>query len=177
MKIFLLMLAFFPAVLAGQGKYKHIYKIHLKDQPSNYSIQIADTLIEGGKSLLCFISLDYKGDTVSNVNLTIDDSKTKKLIYSDMNGLASVMLSSDTFDISITSPFYTPIRINKKFIKNNSKIILKTSLGRSNAKMIGNINSKRKLTESEISKIVEDLSMDLPVELIKNKTCYVLWEI
>ena len=160
----------------GQTKYKYEYPIRLKDQPSTYTTQAGDTALKD-KSAISFTIVDNKGDTLPLAVIKIKSNKIDTSMRSDSKGNANITLPSDTFSISVFSLGYSALAVNKIYVKPNSKINFRTSLGKSNASRIGHIYSQRKLTENEVGKIVDDLSNDKDSELIKNKTCNVGWEI
>ncbi|MBX7093349.1 MAG: hypothetical protein K1X56_01410 [Flavobacteriales bacterium] len=162
----------------GQKKYKHKYRQHLTSQESNFTSKTTDTILQTDKSILTFQILDNKGDAIPFANITIRNSVTDTTIHSDFDGFVSIKLSSGTFSITIFSLQFTPITLDNFIVKENTKTDIKTSLGLSNALRIALIYSIRKLTDEEIKKIVDDLSNDKEEsELIKNKTCYIMWEI
>jgi hypothetical protein len=179
LRLFIFLLVILPIVVFGQKKkFKYKYEIRLKSQPSTYTIQSADTALEGNKCLLIFKVTDTFGDRIPFANININRINTTDIINCDFNGLATLTLQSDTFDISVLAMFFTTLKIDKLVGKANSKITIKTTLGKANTRYIGHIHSVRQLTDYEINKMVDDLSRDInDSELIKNKTCYVIWEI
>ncbi len=147
-------------------------------QESSYSSETTDTILQTDTSVLTFQILDNKGDAIPFANITIKNSSTDTIIHSDINGFAAIKVSSGAFSVTIFSLHFTPITLDSFIVKENSATKIKTSLGHSNASRIALIYSTRKLTDEEVLLLINDLSNDKQEnELIKNKTCYVMWEI
>ncbi|MBL7890725.1 MAG: hypothetical protein JNL24_14325 [Bacteroidia bacterium] len=172
-----LLILFIPLLSLSQNKYKHEYRIHLKPQLSSYSIVFPDT-IEVGKRTVKFIIADNKNELIPFVHIQVTENKNDSTIQSNIDGIAYYKPKNDSISIKIFHPYYTPIEIKNLVVPMNSVLFLSTALGKSNALSIAIIYSKRKLTEAEIEQINNDLSFNKgDNELIKNKTCYISWEI
>jgi hypothetical protein len=150
----------------------------LTGQQSTFITNTTDTLLDTNKGVLTFQVLDKNGAAIPFTNITIKNGETDTIVRSDFNGLVSISLTSGTYSIFIFSLQFTPITIDNFIINENTKTTIKTSIGKSNELSIALIYSRRKLSNEEIEKLVDDLSNDREDnELIKNKTCYVMWEI
>ncbi len=72
----------------------------------------------------------------------------------------------------------TPTEVKEFEVEENKKITISATLGKSNLLTIAAIYSKRKLTQLEIDRLIDDLSNDKENNvLIQDKTCFVMWEI
>lgn len=176
----ILLLLLLPTFAVAQKKnhFKHEYRRHLKPQESNYQQQVTDLSLADGKSVLNFNIVENTSDFIPYVKISIKGNNIDTTLITDYNGTASITLDADQVSIKIFSMMYTPITIENYSINTNSLSIFKMTLGFSNMYRIANIYSKKKLSEEELEKLVDDLSQNKEDnELIINKTCYVLWEI
>lgn len=173
-----MLIILFPTIVFGQKKYKHKYRHYLTSQESSYTSETIDTILQTNKSILNFQILANKGEAIPFAKIRIKNSEIDTTIHTDLNGFASIKLTSGTFSVSIFSLHFTPITLDNFILNEQTKTNIKTALGHSNALRIALIYSIRKLTDEEIKKIIDDLSNDREEnELIKNKTCYIMWEI
>lgn len=183
MKLYLFRPLFFsllllPTIVFAQKKYKYKYRAHLNSQPSSYTAQVADTLLEANQCVFAFRVMDKKGESVPFSQILVRGNKIDTLIRADLDGYAVIALPMDTFSITISEIHFTSIQLQKVVATPNTKNLVNILLGKSNALSIALIYSRRKLTEFEIDSIIQDLSNEKnDNELIKNKTCYVSWEI
>lgn len=121
---------------------------------------------------------DRNGNVIPFANIEIKSRVTDTILHSDTNGFATSKINAGISSVNITALQYTPLSIDSLPIRENTKTTINATLGKSNALRIAVIYSLRKLSEKEIQKITEDLSNDNEEnELIKNKTCYIIWEI
>ena len=177
-RLLLFFLFLFQKIVFAQKKYKYKYRAHLISQPSSFTAQVADTLLDPNKCVFAFQVLDKKGESVPFASILIRGSKMDTLIRSNLDGYAIVSLPLDTFSITISEIQFTSLQLQKVVGTPNTKNLVNILLGKSNALSIALIYSRRKLSESEIGSIIQDLSNEKSDnELIKNKTCYVNWEI
>lgn len=175
---FLIFILFLPTIVFGQKKYKFDYREHLTSQQSTFTTHTTDTLLDTNRGVLTFQILDKNGEAIPCTNITIKNVETDTIVRSDLNGFVSVSLTSETYSLSIFNLQFTPITLDNFIINENRETTIKTSLGKSNTLRIARIYSRRKLSNEEVEKLVDDLSNDRENnELIKNKTCYVMWEI
>ena len=167
-----------PVFVLGQEKYKFKYRQFLTRVESTYSATTTDTLLESNKSVLSFQILDKQGETVPFQHITIKNNEVEKSFLTDLNDFFTITMTSGTFSISIYGQIYTPITIDNFNLKESKKVNIKISLGRANEMKIALISSVRKLTDEEIEKIIDDLSNGREDnQLIKNKTCFIGWEL
>jgi hypothetical protein len=126
-----------------------------------------------------FNSFDYKGESiVCCVNINIKGLKSDTTISLNENGSAKLYLPQSTYKISLSTPQFTSIDLNNLVTQANKGYIIRMYLGNSNTLRIIEIYSVRKLSDTEINKIIDDLSNAIQDnELIKNKTCYVVEQI
>jgi len=177
-RLLILIIFLFPTIVLGQKKYKFMYRAHLTSQKSTFTTHQTDTLLETDKCNLTFTILDNNGEAVPSANIVIKNNTADTIIHSDLNGFVTATLPSGVFTISINSYQFTAIKLDNFKVKANTKINISTLLGQSNALRIALIYSMRKLTNDEIERIVDALSKGgEDNELIKDKTCYILWEI
>jgi hypothetical protein len=174
-RVIISLFLFIPALLCGQEENK--YPIQLKNIPSTYSKQITDTDAKN-KCMYEFVVSDKNGHRVSYAKIKIRNSKTDTLLNSDINGYASFSMKADSIHLTVFYPNYTPVLLDLPPAKTNTKCTFTLFLGMSNDSRKGFLYSKRKLTEIEISKIIDDLSNGREDNiLIKNKTCSVQWDL
>lgn len=177
-RLLILIIFFIPIAVFGQEKYKYKYRKHLASQQSSFSVSKRDTILESNKSILKFEILNKKEEAIPFANIRIKNSQIDTSFSSNIDGIAYIKLPSGTFSVSIFSHDITPIAIRKFLVKENTNTSIKTSLGLSNTLEIALIYSIRKLSKKEIKNLINDLSNESREnELIKNKTCYLMWEI
>lgn len=174
----LLIFLFFPFLALSQKKYKYLYREHLKSQESFFFIQTNDKVFDNGKSKFNVQVLDKNGNGVSFAEIKLKSNEIDTVIQSDIEGFASFYLPKGTYSIFIFELELTSIEVKEFVIEENNEIDFTAKLGKSNLLTIAIIRSKRKLTQLEIDKLVDDLSNGKENnELILDKTCYVMWEI
>ncbi|MBI1307719.1 MAG: hypothetical protein GC181_14035 [Bacteroidetes bacterium] len=157
--------------------YNHTYQRPLNSVPSNYSIDISDSILgASGKSFLHFYLKDSKGRHIQYAEVHVWSLSADSLLYSDSTGTAKMILSKGYYSITIESIQYEDIKIDSLLVTENSSTAVHASLGNSNLLAIAIIHSKRALTEAEIASIIYDLSTEQENELILNKTCFITWE-
>ena len=167
-----------PALVFGQTQYKYRYRQHLTSQPSTYTTNTVDTLMQANTGILTFHLFDNTGTAVPMLNITLKNSISDTILQSNADGFAYLELTSGTYSLMLFSLPYTPIVLENYIVSANTHTTITTSLGRSNAMSIALIHSIRELTAAEIQQITDDLSNQKEdIELIKNKTCYVTWEL
>lgn len=167
-----------PGVVTGQQQYKFKYRKYLVSQPSSYTDTSKAIHTDTDKSVLSFRILDKKGDGLAFARVTIKNRFRDTALQADNKGFVTITLNSGIYSISIFSLLFTPIILSDYAVQSKTETTIFTSLGQSNQNSIALIYSIRKLRKEEIKKIVDDLSNNNGEnELIRNKTCYVLWEI
>jgi hypothetical protein len=161
----------------GQTKYKYEYTIHLKKQESTYSLRTTDSSING-KSCINFHLLNKKRDFIPFATIIFKSKSGDTILFSNLNGEATIILPPDTLNLIVNVIGYSPLPSKKFYFRPNSMNDFKIIMGKSNELRVGHIHSSRKLKESEIQKIIEDISNDKEEdELLKSKICYILWDI
>lgn len=176
--LLILFLFLLPEILFGQKEYKYNYRRHLISQTSTFTSESNYTLLSEGKVSFSFWISDNKGESIPATNVKIKSSTIDTTILSDGNGFVTTILPTGIFSITIYALSFSTLQTNILATKGNTKTTIKASLGRSNVLNIITIHSVRRLTRVEINKIVDNLSFDnANNELIKNKTCYVTFEI
>lgn len=167
-----------PMIAIGQKKYKYQYKERLVSQQSSFTFEVEDTLLDAGISILELQILDKNEVSLPHAKVIIKSKHSFTRFYSNINGVTSINIDSDTFSITLFDFHSTPLTIDNFVLKEYTKTVIKTSLGQINASRVALIHSSRKLTNEEIKRLIEDLSNGKnDTELIQNKTCYITWEI
>ncbi len=175
----LILLLLLTNTLFGQKGFKYKYDLHLKNIPSTYSI-VYDSLTNKDNSTK-FIFIESRGDTVIQSYIKIKSDQIDTLIYNDFSKIITitkVLLKPNKYDITVTSIEFGTLNIEKINVYNNTSTVIISKLGYKNDLEFGEIHSKRKLNDKEIEKIIDDYSnRRAESELIKNKTCIIMWEI
>lgn len=163
----------------GQKGYKYKYDFHLKNIPSTYSI-VYDS-ITNKNNVTNFISIDSSGDTIIQSYIKIKSNSVDTIIHnhiSELKSISKVLLKPNKYDITISSIEFSKLSITNINIYRNTSTTIISKLGYINDLDFGKIHSKRKLTDKEIENIIDDYSNRKgESELIKNKTCIIMWEI
>ncbi len=175
----LILLLSLTNIVFGQKGYKYKYDLHLKNIPSTYSI-VYDSLTNKD-NLTKFIFIESRGDTVIKSYIKIKSDNIDTLIHNDFSKITTitkVFLKPNKYDFTVTSVEFGTLNIKNINIYNNSSTIIISKLGYKNDLEFGEIHSKRKLNNKEIEKIIDDYSNRKDEsELIKNKTCIIMWQI
>ena len=166
----------FAAKKHPHTKYKYKYRFHLKDQPSSYSLLEKDSDLNGN-SLIQFTGKGSLG-TIPIIHIHDNSSKSDTALYYDTDSSLSLYIASGTYKISISSLLTTPLSIEEKSFKPNTKYVFTTLLGKYNALSIAIVHSKKKLSKQELELLIDDLSFDRGENaLITQKICLISWEI
>ncbi len=176
----LILLLILTNTVFGQKGYKYKYDLHLKNIPSTYSI-VYDSLTNKD-NLTKFISIDSSGDTVLQLNIKVKSINFDTIIRNDFSQIKTnvkVLLKPNKYNINIFSSLeFSPLNITNINIYNNTSTTITSKLGFNNGLEFGEIHSKRKLTDKELEEIIDDCSNRRDEnELIKNKTCIIMWQI
>ena len=175
----LILLILLTNTVFGQKGYKYKYDLHLKNIPSTYSI-VYDSLTNKD-NLTKVISVESRGDTVIQVYIKIKSDNIDTIIHNDFSEIitiAKLALKPNKYDITVSSIEFGTLNIEKINIYNNTSTTIIAKLGYKNELEFGEIHSKRKLSDKEIEKIIDDYSNRRgESELIKNKTCIIMWQI
>jgi hypothetical protein len=163
----------------GQKGYKYKYDLHLKNIPSTYSI-VYDSITNRDNSTK-FIFIESRADTILQVYIKIKSANIDTVIHNEISQLKTITkmpLKPDKYDIIVSSIEFSTLNIDKVNIYNNTATTIISKLGYKNELEFGEILSKRKLNDKEIEKIIDDYSNRRDEsELIKNKTCIIMWQI
>ncbi|MEO8147325.1 MAG: hypothetical protein ABI723_06800 [Bacteroidia bacterium] len=157
----------------AQQDYKYEYKFRLKKQPSVYAFEhLSDTIFE-----VAFIVTDLKGRAMPFAIIKIKSTYIDTVLQTDLNGASSFSKITGQVQIKISSVGFSTFTIVTTKMDSGA-MILKCRLGENHSSAIGHLHSKRKLSRTEISRIVKDLTEEeQDNEFFKNKTCYIDWEI
>lgn len=165
----------------AQKKYPYTYDIHLKSVPSTYRL-LYDS-VPGTKGHLFFTAIDATGDTVTfGIKLSVNAFPADSGLpyqYSKFEPVYDLALNPGSYRLTATSLEYTPLTIEPLIIYHGTTTRLLVSSGYMNLLEHGTIHSKRKLSAEEIDHIIDHFShrkKDDP-ELIRQKICFVLWQI
>ena len=177
-KLIILLLFLFPSILFGQNKYKFKYRQHLTNQESTFTKETINSDLDSNKYNLTIQIFDKNGESVPFANISIKNNSIDTIIHSDLIGNVIAKLHSSPSTISVNAHSFTPLIIDNLVVYKNTKTTIKVLLGQLNSKRIAIIKSIRILKNEEITKLINDLSNNREVnELIKNKTCFITWEI
>lgn len=167
---------FVSAITSAQKRYKFTYDIHLKNIPSTYGVTY-DTIHKGYTKI---ISLAGVNDTILQSTIKIHGNGLDTILrtgYQYIQPIVKIALQPGEYDVEIYDIEHTSLNAKKIKILADCSATIITTMGYRNDQRWGFINSKRKLTQQEIDKIIEDYSNRNEPELIKNKTCFVSWQI
>lgn len=164
-----------PNISICQNKYQYEYKIQLISQLSTFDTLFFDTLIKNNNTIIQFIVLNKNNEPIPFANIKINANNIDTVGSSDLNGFFSFISKCNLVEYSVTYTGYFPLTKIKINSKPNSKTVVKILLGSSDfVNKNGVIKSSRKLSEKEITQIINDCSNEnYNNELIKNNTCQV----
>jgi hypothetical protein len=175
----LILLLLLTNTVFGQKGYKYKYDLHLKNIPSTYSI-VYDSLTNKDNSTK-FVFIESRGDTVIQAYIKIKGDNLDTLIHNEiaqLKTITKVLLQPNKYSITVSSIEFSTLNIEKVNIYKNASTTIVSKLGYKNDLEFGEIHSKRKLSDKEIEKIIDDYSKRKDEsELIKNKTCVIMWQI
>jgi hypothetical protein len=176
-KIFYIFILFITINVKGQSNYIYEYPIRLKPQNSDYKVKTIKKEIEGYAELNISIK-DKQGEYLPFAYCWIkNNSNFDTTFYTNIDTKSTILLlKPDTYSIRISLTFYNNLSCDTINLKPNTETKYNAILGETYAIDYRVIRSKRILKESEIERIIDDLSIHRRNKLIRNKTCYVSWE-
>ena len=160
----------------GQVKHEFVYNVKLNSLLSTYSIKQYHNNREDSCKV-SFILSNTDNERIPYVRITITDDISNFQFLSSFEGELSIVLNSGSYSCSIESPGFTELRVDSLYFEENSEITLAVDLGWSNKLKHGRLFSSRELSDIEFEQIIKDLSLHEESKLIKNKTCYMIWEL
>ena len=172
-----ILLLLISGVIFSQKRYKFTYEIHLKNIPSTYTVTYDTT-----RSSTCtkIIAIAAVNDTIVQSSIKIHGNGLDTVLHTGhqyLQTIAKIVLKPGEYDMEIYDIEHTPLKAQKINIRPYVSTIITAKMGYKNDLQLGSIYSKRKLTQPEIDKIIEEYSNRREPELIKNKTCLVSWQI
>lgn len=202
--IVLLICITFYSSFAQKNDYSYFYKLQLGNQPSSCYIE-GDTLIPSYNikdintedSLISLINrinyettirlLDSDLNSIFfpvNVNIINSNGDTLNFI-TDKDGMVKDLKIGCYNKIMINNLPYTPISIylsiEQLYIGDKLKLIppkkVTIILGKAHKLTTPEVFSKRPLSDKELMEIINDLSNGKESKLVKDKTCYITYEI
>lgn len=162
--------------LWAQGRYKHHYPFKTNSVAPRYQLLVDDTLTNSPLTEIHFSIHDTSGDEGAFLQIKIDGIVSDTTLIADQHGKAKLILRPDTIDVTVFSIDLIPLHINDLALRHHSSYSVKMVMGVTI--MYGNLYCRKKLSEEEKQKMIDDIStFQKERPTLGKRKCFVTWDI
>lgn len=175
--ILLLNLICISAGMSGQNEFKHKYLFNIKSEPSNYKLAASDSSSLNNEAVLLFEISDSKRNPLPFVKVKVIGKNKTEAAATNKSGSVQINRGMGAVDLEIWGAGFIPLTIKDVQISPGKKYAVSIVLGKDNSLVIGEIHSKRELTQAERDEIAEAAGRGKKHRLVRQEICYTVFQI